>query len=1070
MAETSSRLPEEDRPRTRPRELDARERAGGGMRQRGEHLGMRGPGPGGRTRGGQPSGMPSRRRGDHADSRPRSPSRTRGDHAQPGGGFYNPDEGEQPQDEQEQSPDEGLYNDSPEERSGLERLRYRKDGSNRFNFSRRKKIVAAVVSGIISLVVTMVTFFFPSSFTLPNFMKNAEQAGFQRYKVDINTRSTAWLEAYMALRFGEVDDPNLAPGDRDNVFFRAENVKNNQPLRDWYRTMRTSKFEQDVFERRGIKFTSEAYRDSNGVIKFRAAKLTMPDATVRFDPRDLGYNELDALSQADVNKLNGRLQDTLDVDRYGSNKEARAAIKQLVREEQPGVWKAVKRYHLRQDIQNMIGVRKWKFFENTRGKIKAKKVSVRNKIITQSLPENTKSGVFVRCLFGIGECKTSADYANPENNSFGDTGKKKSDGNPNDPNQSEKTYGDPKNPETIPGSTADESFQGAIDAAGTTGKIATKVLEKLNVYNNVLSILDALARFDQALHNHSASLIISQIRSQMFLGTLTTFSVASDNLTTGQVNSEEVRSFMDQFARPTHGEGWTSVVEGQPSGTVSAAANGFSEAKNKKEFCSPQHQALMEKYPKEAELEFQWQCPQDTVGGKNNAQALEDSWNNGAGAVLHPILKVFHDTTGGFFDVLNSISSAIVDPIVNAGLSVTGLQDDVNGAVAYASQEAIKIGGATPPIDDNTPSGQVGNVNIQASAVGGEMSMRDHGGAKTTETARAGTEKDIIAYEQDQAAHTSLMDRYFSPSNPKSLVATQMFAISDFKYSNAGQSLSNVFASALMSPWKVITQPTHADVPDGYAAAKFAKLDNTFDMPPQALHAKVLDETPQNVTNADELGIFKPDELTWDLVSDCSKWYPALYEKVGGDEDKAMSVWNVALMDAGAKTGLGAAFGYKSACSFDDGSGTPSGGGGGDAGAAGAVSGDAQQLAQQILGEDKVSKTGRYVMEDLKHTANGQPAYAQVNLDVKLLQFMAELGQTTPYVITSITGDGCGHSNDTCVTAGGSSNHYIGKAVDFGCGFNEAKADEVAKKYGYMANNERCDHGVDHSHFSPDGY
>lgn len=110
-----------------------------------------------------------------------------------------------------------------------------------------------------------------------------------------------------------------------------------------------------------------------------------------------------------------------------------------------------------------------------------------------------------------------------------------------------------------------------MEAAATSGKIAAKILSKLNVYNNILSFLDMLARFDQAMHNHSLSLIVSQAKSQMFMGLFTTFSVASDQLTTGQVNSDEVRSFMDKFARPTHGEGWTAVVEGQQDNSVSAA-------------------------------------------------------------------------------------------------------------------------------------------------------------------------------------------------------------------------------------------------------------------------------------------------------------------------------------------------------------------------------------------------------------------------------------------------------------------------------------------------------------------
>jgi hypothetical protein len=1022
MAETSSRIPEEDRPQIQPGELDARERAGGGLRprQRGEHSGT-GSAPRGRSRGGQVSGTSRRPRGDHSGAGSGTPSGSGGEQTEPRG-FYRPDELEdQEQSSEEHAPGDNFsYNDNPE-RQGLDRLRYGKDGKSRFNFSKRNKVIAAVISGFISLIVTMVTFFLPSGFTLPNFLKNAEDAGFQRYQVDINTRSTAWLQAYMDLRFGEIEDPNLAPGDRDNVFFRADNVKNNQFIRDWYRTLRTSNFEQDLFERRGIKFTSEAYRAADGTIKFRAAKLTLPDSTVTFDPRQLGYGELDALSQGDINKLNGRLSDTFDVERYSSNKEARTAIKGMLKEEYPQWWKAVKRYHLRQDIQNMIGVRSWKFFENTRSKIHAKKVAIRNKIITQSLPEDSKSGAFVRCLFGIDECKASGDYANPENSQLPDSGAKKSDGNPNDPNQTEKTYGtDPKNPETISGSAGTDAIQSGVDAAATSGKIAAKILSKLNVYNNILSFLDMLARFDQAMHNHSLSLIVSQAKSQMFMGLFTTFSVASDQLTTGQVNSDEVRSFMDKFARPTHGEGWTAVVEGQQDNTVSAASTKYVDAKNKQEFCSPKHQQEMQDNPAEAEKEFQWLCPQDTVGGANNASTLEDTWNSTGGAVLHPFLKIFHSVTGGFFDVFNSITSAITDPIVNAALDATGTQKDVQNAMAYVGAQAIRIGGAALPVDNNTPSGQVANYNIEGAAVGGEMAMRNQGGAATTESARALATKNVLAYEQEQQANASFADRYLSTSNPKSFISTQLFAISDFKYSNFGQDLINIFASAFTGPWRVLTQPTHAAAPDGYAAARFAKLDTTYDMPAQCLNAKPLDETPQSVTNADDLGYFKPDELTWDLVTNYQDWYKALYDKVGGDDSKAEQVWNCALMDNTVRGGIGAQYGYKGANSFDDGSGSTSNPAP-DPTTGTVVSGDAQQIAKDILSNSNITyqysaKDDVQLISEGKNGTNGYP------IDIRLLQIVAALGQNHKVDVSAFESYGQGHSSG--------SDHYTGHAVD----------------------------------------
>ncbi|MBI5357888.1 hypothetical protein HZB74_03520 [Candidatus Saccharibacteria bacterium] len=147
-------------------------------------------------------------------------------------------------------------------------------------------------------------------------------------------------------------------------------------------------------------------------------------------------------------------------------------------------------------------------------------------------------------------------------------------------------------------------------------------------------------------------------------------------------------------------------------------------------------------------------------------------------------------------------------------------------------------------------------------------------------------------------------------------------------------------------------------------------------------------------------------------------------------------------------------------------------GGNTEASSSSSVSGDTAELAQQILDEDNVQKVGRYVSEDLNNTADSKPAYENVKLDVNLLKFILDVGKESdkPLQITSITGDGCGHSDNTCKSAGGSSMHYEGKAVDIGCnGISGSLLDRIGKKYGVKSNYERCDAGIDHYHFSTTG-
>lgn len=906
---------------------------------------------------------------------------------------------------------------SEEEGGGL-LSRAKRKGGKIWSSKRNRAIIigsAFAVSIFGSLVVTL----FLGIFDLPNFMKNVEQAGFQRYQLDLQGRSTAWLQAYMELRFGEIDDPNLAPKDRDNIFFRADKVKTNSAVVNWYRALRgsdktTSAFEDKVFGEQGIKFTSVAYRDGN-IIKFRAGVIKFPNGEVRFDPKSLGYNELDALSTGDINNLNGRLSDFFDHQVFESDKEARAAIKAMVKQEYPSMWKGVKRFYLRRDIQNMIGVRKWSFFEDTKTKWHEKKISLRNKIITQAAPDDSKVGTFVKCLFGIPDCSSSADPANPDSQVHAPTGAQK---------EGDKTNGDPNNPQTLGDGTGDSTLQAGSDSAAAAGDVAGKILSKLIAKAGILSLLDSLSRFDQAVHDHTLSKFMVQAKSAQVEGLFSVYGVAADQLTTGQVNAAEVKAFMDQFAHATHSEGWATVVAPE-GGKAAADSNQFTFSKNKQQFCSPQHQAQIQQHPQEAELEYQYLCPQDKVGGPNNAKAFEDAWNSIP--AVHPLLASYHAATGGIFDVFNQITSAVTQPAINAALSATGTKDDVQHIAAYAGQQALALGGGSLNINDNTPSGQVSNDVLQGSTVGAEGTIRYQGAAATTSVTAALANKNMLAWQSEQD-HSSFANRYLSMSNPKSLLASTMMSLWGVRFSNLGQDVSSIFGNALSSPVDALSQPAHAAVANGYAASKFAGI-KTFDMPDQCINAsgdQVLFQTPQDATNADELGIFKPSELNWDMMTNSQDWYKALYAKVGGDEDLAMKVWNCAPFDNAIRGGLGAPYGYRGDGALDTSNGGNGDGGNGTSGdnAPGGptdVSGNAQQVAQDILNNPNITYQFS-AHDDVALAAQGKPGTNGVPIAIQALQIPDALGKNHKVVISAYESYGTGH------TAG--STHYTGHAVD----------------------------------------
>lgn len=163
--------------------------------------------------------------------------------------------------------------------------------------------------------------------------------------------------------------------------------------------------------------------------------------------------------------------------------------------------------------------------------------------------------------------------------------------------------------------------------------------------------------------------------------------------------------------------------------------------------------------------------------------------------------------------------------------------------------------------------------------------------------------------------------------------------------------------------------------------------------------------------------------------------------------------------------------------------GTASGDETGDTGAT--VSGTAQELADQIL---KLADEGKIQLavlnsadesdrstpkQNLEDTKNGSPAKttsgcggrgaqapnASAEIDVKLLKFLAELGEGGGVQITTLVGQ-C-HSTPN-------SQHYKGKAVDFGCPFNTTRADRIARKYGVSRNFENCA-AHRHYHYSVGG-
>ncbi|TAK89095.1 hypothetical protein EPO04_03270 [Patescibacteria group bacterium] len=159
----------------------------------------------------------------------------------------------------------------------------------------------------------------------------------------------------------------------------------------------------------------------------------------------------------------------------------------------------------------------------------------------------------------------------------------------------------------------------------------------------------------------------------------------------------------------------------------------------------------------------------------------------------------------------------------------------------------------------------------------------------------------------------------------------------------------------------------------------------------------------------------------------------------------------------------------------------------------GDVTGDAKTIAQHILDEaDKDNpkiifnptmynsqdeadgSTPRKNVEQIAHgqkaktttTCGGSrggavPPVSEVVLNTSLLKFILELSGRTTIHINALAGQ-CHH--DT------SSNHYKGKAIDFGCPLNASEADAVGRKYGISDGTGEYCSNTSHYHYSVGGH
>ena len=96
-----------------------------------------------------------------------------------------------------------------------------------------------------------------------------------------------------------------------------------------------------------------------------------------------------------------------------------------------------------------------------------------------------------------------------------------------------------------------------------------------------------------------------------------------------------------------------------------------------------------------------------------------------------------------------------------------------------------------------------------------------------------------------------------------------------------------------------------------------------------------------------------------------------------------------------------------------------------------AVSGDAQELAQQVLNNNKISLSGRLVREDVQAAAKDENGSADVKTSSVIFALLLEIAKNHTVTVSALQSGGTGHCHNTPKAQCPDNGHYNGDAIDF---------------------------------------
>lgn len=899
---------------------------------------------------------------------------------------------------------------------------------------------------------------FLSVFRFDHILKNIDVKTFSRYNATMDGLSKNYIRSYIRMRMLEFDNADKAHlGDKDgNLFFRADKVDTGNPIRDWYRTLRTSNFEKKVFNDSGIFFTSSV--DASGKIRPGMITIKNDDSPIYLgnDP-DL-RRKLDAITPAldiasktgnigpldeALNQFGESMDHFVDKEIFESDKSARKNIKKVVNEK-TRFYQVLKRRQIRKSIQRMIGVRSWSFFEQTRAKYRQKKQDIFHKILTKVFTGNSETAKLLECIF-VGNCSTANDSNNPklkeatapidelqttevdDNDDQGNVIKKAEQlGNDELSDSAQEEV------EDLANSKINEEGK---EIGSESDKLINRIIKKflgdraadlIPTAEKVWKYAKILTKFHNMMNDGKLSKIVKRAKLIQLMAIYTSFATARDQARTGELAMDEYGELVKTTDGFGASEGWQAITNSYTNKTAMSFLTPSASAEQivnvpKEEYCKGDH--------KKVKGEYAWFCDDQKPNNGGRAETLEDTYKKTIGVIIAPIAGIVNGITkmpilGTAVNFLSDLTSDIIGkvtgPVIDKLMNGTGLGKDITGLMTMLSGKLLSFLGASPLFTGTEPG--IANFLLAGSAGTAETATRRLGGVASTELTLAYTNNLAVNYQKEENKNKSTLERYASLNNPTSLASTSLFALSDTNISRVPVGLIDNFANIPKIFATVFTRPVLAageTYNSGYWA-DFSGVDK-YDIPQQCFDLNPLDPDYLNkATNAWALGI----PPSWDTLQNLDEFWKQVYDKVGEENEEAASrIYNCETAYSAVRTGLGATNGY-----VKDG-----------------LDLNAEQNNNVNPGNNTPVGNGKWSV------ANGANRPGS-NLNPLLVSFLNEVAKYTSY--EPIVTTGTNHSQYT--TSGNVSDHYSGNGADFGSvinkfGTSNAQPGQVVQKGDELA-------------------